>query len=246
MADTGKEHEGDVTPHEGIDPADDKKPPAAVPEEVLNKIRSDEKKKHQRKIDDQQKQLDDLQAQLRAKEDAEAEAKRKVEELKEASKKDKDALAERLVTAEDTASKAKRAAEDLAERIALKEQEADLAAYRQKLLADKKIKRFAALVRGGSVDELDAAAEQAAAEEARVNEEVEALVKTKLGDEVPVPLNPATGGPRVPTSPITVEERAALVRTRDKAAFQERKSQLLDEAYKKAGLKRGEPLVPGQ
>ena len=215
--------------------------PDAVGEALLNKIRKDEKDKHQGKINELEgdktrlaQEKSDLEARLRKLEGNQEPDPPPADPTKAEIEK----LRGQVAAAEAAANQTQQQMTALTEEATIRVRTGELNAHRERVLREKGITLTANLVTGASEAEIDAAAEAALAQQQQIQADAEAEVKKKMGLDVPEPLSPQAGPEGFASSlPLNTKERSNLVREKDPQKYNDRKAELLAAAKQRIGEK---------
>jgi DNA repair exonuclease SbcCD ATPase subunit len=250
--------QGGVTPPEkgGVTPPEASQKAAKEPEEkkveplysaeqlneLLNKVRKDEKTKHQDKIEQTAKLVKSQAESLKRFEEMLEEAKNKLESLKETKSKAKGEVSEELEKLREEKRKLEVGMEELATLSAKQIHAVELQGAKERLILKHGLK-FPELVYGETVEELEKSAEEALKrEQALIQDavkEAEVRAKEKMSstmvEGLPKPMSPNASmgnGNDVPTGHKSFEQIAAL----PKDKFLKIRSEILQEARRKAGI----------
>jgi len=213
-----------------------------VGDALLNKIRADEKSKHQSMISALQaekaalaQEKDELSARVAIAEKAPAPVPA-APVIGDTTATEIEELRQQVRVAEQKTDQTQQTMNAVAEEATLRIRTQELDTYREKLLRDHGISHTADLVMGSSEAELDAATVVAKAKQEAIIAAAEAEVKKQLGVNVPEPLSPSSGPEGFAnTLPLNTKDRASLVRERDPRAYAERKAELLAAAKLRIG-----------
>jgi hypothetical protein len=215
---------------------------AAQLNELLNKVRKDEKAKHQGKLEETAKLIKSQAESLKQFEAKLEEAKSKMDTLKETKSKAKGEVSEELEKLREEKRKLELGMEELATLSAKQIQAVELQGAKERLILKHGLK-FPELVYGETVEELEKSAEEALKrEQALIQEavkEAEVRAKEKLSstmvEGLPKPMSPNASlgnGNDLPTGHKSFEQIAAL----PKDQFLKIRSEILQEARRKAGI----------
>lgn len=210
--------------------------------ELLSKIRSDEKKKHQGKLDENSTTLKTQMDKMKALEEQLSGAQKKLEKLQEGKKSDKEGLSKELEELRAEREKLQKGMEELASESAKQIIDTELR-MKKELLVQKHGIKFPELVSGDTVKELEDSAKMAAEREKALVEqaakEAEERTKKQLSDQAaaglpkPISTNASLGnGNDLPTDLNAREKIVKLPREE----YLKKRAEMLQEARRKAGL----------
>jgi hypothetical protein len=210
--------------------------------ELLSKIRSDEKKKHQGKLDENSTTLKTQLDKMKELEEQLSGAQKKLEKLQEGKKSDKDGLSKELEELRAEREKLQKGMDELAAISAQQIVDTELR-MKKELLIQKHGIKFPELVSGDTVEELEASAKMAAEREKALVEQAakdaEERTKKQLSDQAaaglpePISTNASLGnGNDLPTDLSAREKIVKLPRNE----YLKKRAEILQEAKRKAGL----------
>lgn len=210
--------------------------------ELLSKIRGDEKKKHQGKLEETSTALKTQMDKMRELEEQLSGAQKKLEKLQEGKKSGKDDLSKELEDLRAEREKLQKGMDELATLSAQQIVETELR-MKKELLIQKHGIKFPELVSGDTVEELEASAKKAAErEKALVDQaakDAEERTKKQLSDQAaaglpePISTNASLGnGNDLPTDFNARDKIVKLPRDQ----YLKKRAEILQEARRKAGL----------
>jgi hypothetical protein len=212
--------------------------------ELLSKIRSDEKKKHQGKLEETSTALKTQMDKMKELEEQLSGAQKRLEKLQEGKKsdKDKDGLSKELEDLRAEREKLQKGMEELASLSAQQIVDTELR-MKKELLIQKHGIKFPELVSGDTVEELEASAKKAAEREKALVEkaakEAEDRTKKALSSQAaaglpkPISTNASLGNGNDLPSDLNAREKIVKL-PRDE--YLKRRAEILQEARRKAGL----------
>jgi len=210
--------------------------------ELLSKIRSDEKKKHQGRLEETSTALKSQMDKMKALEEKLSGAQKELEKLQEGSKSGKDGLSKELEELRAEREKLQKGMEEMASLSAKQIVDTELR-MKKELLIQKHGIKFPELVSGDTVEELESSAQKAAEREKALIEQAakdaEERTKKQLADQaaagLPEPLSANASLGNGNDLPTEYNAREAIVRL-PRNEYLKKRAELLQEAKRKAGL----------
>jgi len=210
--------------------------------ELLSKIRGDEKKKHQGKLEETSTQLKSQLDKMKELEEQLSRAQKKLEKLQEGKKSDKDDLSKELEDLRAEREKLHKGMEELAEISAQQIVDTELR-MKKELLIQKHGIKFPELVSGDTVEELEASAKKAADREKALIEQAakdaEEKTKKELSDQAaaglpkPISANASLGNGNDLLTDLNARDKIVKL-PRDE--YLKKRAEILQEAKQKVGL----------
>jgi len=210
--------------------------------ELLSKIRSDEKKKHQGKLEETSIALKTQMDKMKELEEQLSGAQKRLEKLQDGKKSDKEGLSKELEELRTEREKLKKGMEELASISAQQIVDTELR-MKKELLIQKHGIKFPELVSGDTIEELEASAKKAAEREKALVEEAtksaEERAKKQFSDQavtgLPKPISTNTSLGNGNDLPIDFNAREKIVKL-PREQYLKRRAEILLEARRKAGL----------